>query len=43
MAQAALIEKSDKPRVVILGGGFGGVELAKSLRDANVQVVLIDR
>lgn len=43
MAQAALIEKSDKPRVVILGGGFAGVELAKSLRDTDVQLVLIDR
>lgn len=43
MAQPALIEKSDKPRVVILGGGFAGVELAKSLRHVPVQVVLIDR
>lgn len=39
----ALIEKSDKPRVVILGGGFAGVELAKALRGESVQVVLIDR
>jgi NADH dehydrogenase len=39
----ALIEKSDKPRVVILGGGFAGLELAKVLRHAQVQVVLIDR
>lgn len=38
-----LIEKSDKPRVVILGGGFGGIELAKGLKGAPVQVVLIDR
>ncbi len=43
MVQATLIEKSDKKRVVILGGGFGGIELAKSLKDADVQVVLIDR
>ncbi len=43
MAQPALIEKSDKPRVVILGGGFAGVELAKSLKHVAVQVVLIDR
>jgi len=43
MMPEALIEKSDKPRVVILGGGFAGLELAKSLRLAPVQVVLIDR
>jgi NADH dehydrogenase len=41
--QAALIAKSDKPRVVILGGGFAGVELAKALLNAAVQVILIDR
>jgi NADH dehydrogenase len=38
-----LIEKSDRPRVVILGGGFGGIELAKCLKGAPIQVVLIDR
>ena len=43
MVRTSLIEKSDKRRVVILGGGFGGVELAKSLRNSDVQVVLIDR
>jgi NADH dehydrogenase len=43
MPEAALIEKSDKPRIVIVGGGFAGVELAKELRDAHVQVVVIDR
>jgi NADH dehydrogenase len=41
--QPALIEKSNKPRVLILGGGFAGVELAKALRHVAVQVVLIDR
>ena len=39
----ALIEKSDNPRLVILGGGFAGIELAKSLKDAPVQIVLVDR
>lgn len=43
MVKSSLIEKSDKRRVVILGGGFGGVELAKALRHSDVQVVLIDR
>jgi NADH dehydrogenase FAD-containing subunit len=31
------------PRVVIVGGGFGGVAAAKALRRAPVEVVLIDR
>jgi NADH dehydrogenase len=34
---------SDKPRVVIVGCGFGGLRLAKSLRHAPVQVVIVDR
>lgn len=32
-----------KPRVVIIGGGFAGLEAAKGLKDVNVQVVLFDR
>src|SRR5438105_1594373 len=31
------------PQVVILGGGFGGLSAAKTLRDARVDVLLIDR
>jgi len=31
------------PRVVIVGGGFGGLAAAKALRKAPVQVILIDR
>ena len=31
------------PRIVIVGGGFGGVAAAKALRTAPAQVVLIDR
>lgn len=31
------------PRVVIIGCGFGGLELAKKLANAPVQVVLIDK
>ena len=31
------------PRVAILGGGFGGLNAAKALRDAPVRVTLVDR
>src|SRR3954467_14842458 len=31
------------PRVVIIGGGFGGLEAAKALRKAEVRVTLLDR
>jgi NADH dehydrogenase len=37
------IPKSKYPRVVIIGGGFAGVNLAKSLANNNVQVVLLDK
>ncbi|PSL47455.1 NADH dehydrogenase [Chitinophaga niastensis] len=37
------IPETTKPRVVIVGGGFGGVNLAKQLKHAPVQVVLLDR
>ncbi|GAB2962160.1 NAD(P)/FAD-dependent oxidoreductase [Hymenobacter coalescens] len=43
MEGLAKIEDLGKPRVVIVGGGFGGLELAKALRHAPVQVVLIDK
>ena len=32
-----------EPRVVIVGGGFGGLAAAKALRNTPVRVVLIDR
>lgn len=32
-----------RPHVVIVGGGFGGIEAAKALRRAPVDVTLIDR
>jgi NADH:ubiquinone reductase (H+-translocating) len=32
-----------RKRVVIIGGGFGGLTAAQSLRDADADVVLIDR
>ena len=31
------------PRVVIVGGGFGGLQCAKALRDKPVDVLLVDR
>ncbi len=31
------------PRVVIVGGGFGGLQCAKALRDRPVDVLLVDR
>lgn len=37
------IPKSSFPRVVIVGGGFGGIALAKKLRGKEVQVVLLDK
>ena len=33
----------NKPQVVIIGGGFGGIQLAKGLKNADVQIVLVDR
>ncbi|HEX4277882.1 MAG TPA: NAD(P)/FAD-dependent oxidoreductase, partial [Bryobacteraceae bacterium] len=32
-----------RPRVVIVGGGFGGLYAARSLRNADVDITLIDR
>src|SRR5262245_4286479 len=32
-----------RPQVVILGGGFGGLQAAKTLRRAPVDVTIIDR
>lgn len=37
------IPQSEKKRVVIVGGGFGGLKLANKLRKSNFQVVLIDK
>lgn len=32
-----------KPHVVIVGGGFGGLYAARALRNADLQITLIDR
>jgi NADH:ubiquinone reductase (H+-translocating) len=34
---------SGKPRVIIVGGGFAGLEAAKALRSSNVETVLFDK
>jgi NADH dehydrogenase len=38
-----LADAGARARVVIIGGGFGGLQAAKALADAPVQVTLVDR
>jgi NADH dehydrogenase len=37
------VPNSSNPRIVIIGGGFAGIALAKKLKNQNVQVVLLDK
>jgi len=37
------IPETNKKRVVIIGGGFAGLQLAKSLKNSAFQIVLIDK
>ncbi|HYR58948.1 MAG TPA: NAD(P)/FAD-dependent oxidoreductase [Chthoniobacteraceae bacterium] len=37
------LEQRNLPRVVIVGGGFGGLEAAKALRETHVRVTVLDR
>jgi NADH dehydrogenase len=37
------IPNSNKERIVIVGGGFGGLNLAKNLGNSDYQVVLVDK
>jgi len=37
------LPKTSQKRIVIIGGGFGGLSLAKKLKNLDVQIVLIDR
>jgi NADH dehydrogenase len=41
--QMELARTAVKPRVVIVGAGFGGLRAARALRDVPVQVTVIDR
>jgi NADH:quinone reductase (non-electrogenic) len=34
---------ADRHRVVVIGGGFGGVNVARGLKDVDVDVTLVDR
>lgn len=36
-------EATKHPKVVIIGGGFGGLEAAKALKDKPVEVTLVDK
>ncbi len=37
------MNRNTKPHVVIVGGGFGGLQVARHLKKVNCQVTLIDR
>ncbi|MCB0478143.1 MAG: NAD(P)/FAD-dependent oxidoreductase [Crocinitomicaceae bacterium] len=37
------LPRTDKPRIVVIGGGFAGLNLAKSLNTRKYQIVLLDR
>lgn len=37
------IPNSNHPRILIIGGGFAGHNLAKSLGGSNYQVILLDQ
>jgi NADH:ubiquinone reductase (H+-translocating) len=43
MSARSTNERDQRPRVLVLGGGFGGIGAARKLADADVDVVLVDR
>ncbi len=36
-------QAQDKPHIVIIGAGFGGIQVAQALKDAPAQITVIDR
>ena len=36
-------DKSKFPKVVIIGGGFGGLQVASKLEDKPVEVLMVDK
>ncbi|MEA2582880.1 MAG: hypothetical protein QOF33_965 [Thermomicrobiales bacterium] len=40
--EAQWLDQDSRPHVVIIGGGFGGLNAAKALRDAPVRITLVD-
>jgi NADH dehydrogenase len=40
---AVVTQPDRKPRIIIVGGGFGGVAAARALRRCDAEIVLIDR
>ncbi|MEP6620472.1 MAG: NAD(P)/FAD-dependent oxidoreductase [bacterium] len=41
--QSPWVREQRKPRVVIVGGGFGGLYAARALKHADVEMVVLDR
>lgn len=37
------IPETNRPRIVVIGGGFGGISFINQLRSINAQIVLFDR
>ncbi len=37
------IPSTNQKRLVIIGGGFGGIEIARLLKDHDIQIVLLDK
>ncbi|MFN8295151.1 MAG: NAD(P)/FAD-dependent oxidoreductase [Chitinophagales bacterium] len=37
------IPSTGQKRIVIIGGGFGGIEIAKHLRNQDIQIVMLDK
>ncbi|MEA2727012.1 MAG: hypothetical protein QOF70_1487 [Acetobacteraceae bacterium] len=42
-ARSAVDRQRQKPRIVIVGGGFAGLAAARAMRHADAEIVLIDR